>query len=1149
MAWLADLPRLQGRPLGGLVGGAGPYAFSRVQSGWIVVPTREDAEKWVRALRFFGANALLFPADDGRPWDGVSPHPDLPRQRLVARHAANAALVVAPAKALLARGPARVDARLLRVGEDHDRAALLAWLVARGYLSTQRVEEPGCWSVRGGILDIWPAGAAAPVRIEWFDEEIASIRTFDAATQRTDPAPAKPQAPSAGGGVAGGRQPPSPKKQSHSVTILPAREAVLDAATAERAAAYLHAVATEREVSPTERRRVLQDLRNGVWFPGGEDYLPALLELAPVTPGSPLWIVEPDLVRAELSRYEELIRARFEALDPEDRPVVRPFDRYLPAAEARLSGGVPVSALVLTGSEAFTTRTTTSLKVGAGDLAPVVKQLRAWVAEGRPVTVVAESQGRATRLEALFEPHGVRFGKGRAGPGELGLEVGDLPEGFAAEEAVFVTADELFVEHTERRDGGPRTGTVAFRRAAVASFAGVRPGDLVVHGRHGIGQYNGLARMPLGEGAGDFVVVTYRDGEKLYVPVHRLDLLTPYRSVEGDQKPRLDRLGGVTWETRRAKVRDAVLKMAHDLLRLYARRKIVRAQQFQGSDAYYAQFEETFPFIETPDQERAIADVLEDLAQDEPMDRLLVGDVGFGKTEVAMRACFRVVEGGAQAIVLCPTTVLAFQHGESFRRRFENFPVRIEVLSRFQSAADAKRILDGFAAGGIDILVATSKALGRDVRARNLGVVVVDEEHRFGVSQKEALKRLATGVHMLAMSATPIPRTLQMALSGVRALSVMATPPLGRHQIRTEIARFSEDRVREDILHELRRGGQVFFVHNRVEDIETIAAWVREVVPEARVGVGHGQMADEALERVLVRFVRRDFDVFVCTTIIESGVDIPNVNTMIVDNADQLGLAQLYQLRGRIGRSSARATCTLLVRGEGELRRDAMARLRVLQENTELGSGFTLASNDLELRGGGELLGDRQHGHIAAIGFDAYLELLEEAVAEAKGEASRRQLEPEIEVNVPAWIAEEYVPDLPERLETYQRLARARSRDEVRGIIDALEGRHGQPPPEVVNLGWLSESRVRCRELGIENVAFLKVRLLVKLHAPTQVNPRTLERLLAAEPARFRRLGERDIEVRFTPDEGAHPFRVLEWVLQRLAERPDGEPDPRLRRR
>jgi transcription-repair coupling factor (superfamily II helicase) len=1143
VVWLSDLPRLAARGLGGIVAGAGPYGFSRVPRGWIVVPTREDADRWVRGLRYHGTQALLYPADDGRPWDGVSPHPDLPRQRIIARASASA-LVVVPAKALLLRVPASVDRRVLRQGDTLDRDDLLQWLTARGYLSTQRVEEPGCWSVRGGITDIWATGAPSPARIEWFDDEIASIRPFDPATQRTDSAQASARSRSGATPRATGRA-----GGWDTLDLLPAREGVLDKATAERAAAYLHTLASERDLPPAERRRVLQDLRAGVWFPGAEDYLPALMDVVPVAPAAPLWVVEPDLVAAELARFDAMVDARFNALNADDRPLVRPRDRYLSAESVPLAGAVPVRTLAIDGAPDFRTRPATALKVGGGDLAPLVQQLKAWVANGRAVTLVAESTGRAERLRALLEPHDLHPREGRARPGELALDVGDLPEGFIADDVVFVTADELFVEHSERRSPA-QSGTRAFRQAAVASFATVRPGDLVVHGRHGIGQYQGLARLPLGAGAGDFVIVVYRDGEKLYVPVHRLDLLTPYRSAaEGEARPRLDRLGGATWDARRARVKDAVLKLAHELLQLYARRRIVRAQAFEGSDLYFSQFEETFPFVETPDQEQAVTDVLHDLAQDEPMDRLLVGDVGFGKTEVAMRACFRVVEGGAQAIVLCPTTVLAYQHGESFRRRFEGFPVRVEVLSRFQSSAETRAVLADLQAGRVDILIATSKALGRSVRARNLGLVVVDEEHRFGVAQKEALKKLATGVHVLAMSATPIPRTLQMALSGVRQLSVLATPPLGRQQIRTEIARFSAERVREDILHELRRGGQVFLVHNRVADIEAVAAWVREVVPEASVAVGHGQLEDEALERVLVGFVRRSCNVLVCTTIIESGVDIPTANTMIIDDADQLGLAQLYQLRGRIGRSSTRAVCTLLVRGEGELRREAVARLRALQENTELGSGFALASSDLELRGGGELLGDRQHGHIAAIGFDAYLELLEEAVGEARGEESRKRLEPEIEVGAQAWIPEAYVPELPERLETYQRLSRARTREEVRAIVDALEDRQGPPPPEVVNLGWLSEARVRCRDLGIEHVAFLKIRLLLRLHSPHQVHPRTLERLLEREAGRFRSVAERELEVRFTPEEGAHPFRVLDWVLQRLSEPPEGEAPTRVTRK
>jgi transcription-repair coupling factor (superfamily II helicase) len=441
-------------------------------------------------------------------------------------------------------------------------------------------------------------------------------------------------------------------------------------------------------------------------------------------------------------------------------------------------------------------------------------------------------------------------------------------------------------------------------------------------------------------------------------------------------------------------------------------------------------------------------------------------------------------------------------------------------------------------AGKVDVVIGTTKLLGRSLRFRNLGLVVVDEEHRFGVRQKEQLKKLATNCHYLAMTATPIPRTLQLALAGIRSLSVLATPPQGRKAIRTEIVRFSKERVREDVLHELRRGGQVFFLHNRVQSIEGVATWLRRVVPEARVAVAHGQMDDDALEAILVRFVAHEYDVLVCTTIVESGVDMPRVNTLLVNRADTFGLAQLYQLRGRIGRSNVSAACTLLVGGTGQLRKEAMQRLRTLQENSELGSNFALASADLEFRGGGEILGNKQHGHIAAIGFDAYLELLQEAVAQARGEDRHEDVEPEIEVNAPAWIPEDYLPDLGERLDAYQALARARTREEVRRILGRLEQRHGELPQEGVHLGWLSESRVRARALGLARIAVLKVRVIVEPGPRPKVNPETLVRLLEREPNRFRRHGDSGIEMRFTPDEGEHPFRLIEHLLARLEEQP-----------
>ncbi|MFZ5478460.1 MAG: transcription-repair coupling factor [Myxococcota bacterium] len=1093
MAWLADVPRLGDTPLGGLAPGAIAYALAAVPRAWIVVPTRDDAERLVRALRYHGADARPYPADDGRPWDGLSPDPAIPRQRLAVRDAwarGEPFLAVVPAKTLALAVPKRVETLEVVAGVEHDRAALVAWLVAHGYLSTQKVEEPGCFAARGGVVDVWPGEHERPLRIEWFDEDVETIREV------------------------GGEK----RKRAR---LLPAREAALTSETAERAAAYIHAVATERGVVGNERRRILSDLRNGIWFPGAEDYLPALADVGPVAVGRPLYVVEPDLVRAELARFAEQARARFDALEPEDRPLVRPSDRYVDVPEL---DGVPVTAL----GDTFDTRDNKDLRVGAGEVAPVAKRLARLAEEGRPVTVVADGSHDAERVRALFMP--LRFDDGKARPGRLALDVGDLPAGFRSEEAVFVTTAELFGE----RKAAP-AATPSFRKAALASFSGLRLGDLVVHARHGIGRYQGLARMPLGEHAGDFVQVVYRDGEKLYVPVHRLDLVTPWRAVGEGEQPRLDRLGGQTWEARRAKVRDAVLQLAHELLRLYARRKIATARPYpKGS--LEDQFAATFPYVETPDQEAAIDEVLADLERDEPMERLLVGDVGFGKTEVALRAAFRVVEGGGQVVVLCPTTVLAVQHHETFRRRFEGFPVRVEALSRFQSAADVRRIEADLQKGLVDVVVGTTKLLGRGVKLRELGLVVVDEEHRFGVKQKEQLKKLAAGAHYLAMTATPIPRTLQMALAGIRSLSILATPPEGRHAIRTEVVRFARDRVREDVLHELRRGGQVFFVHNRVQSIGGVARWLADAVPEATIGVAHGQMEDEALEAALVRFIRRETNVLVSTTIIESGIDLPLVNTMIVNRADRLGLAQLYQLRGRIGRGAVRAHCTLLVGGTGEVRREAMRRLRALQEHTELGSGFALASADLELRGGGELLGEKQHGHIAAIGFDAYLELLEEAVARARGEAAHAEVDPEVEVAAPAWLPEELIPDTTERLTAYQELATARSRDEVRRRVDALEARWGPLPPEAVNLGWLVGVRVRCKELGVARLAVLKVRVVCELAPGTRVRPETLDALFQSEPNRFRRLGERELEMRFTPGEGEHPFRLLEYLLARVGE-------------
>ncbi|MBM4364762.1 MAG: DEAD/DEAH box helicase [Deltaproteobacteria bacterium] len=1088
MPFLCSLePGWQG-PLDGLAGGAAPYALSRLfPAGSVTVAVTDHAavDRWTRALRFFapGRRVLAYPADNGRPWDGNVRDPELAAARIVAR-ASSGAVVVAEARALLARVPP-LDARTIRAGDRLDPQALVRWLVARGYLASPQVDGPGTVALRGGGVEAWGIGDNRSTRVLFLDDEVEAVR-----------GPA---------------------------TLLPAREAALDSARAERAAAYVHAVANERGVVGRDRRQVLADLREGTWFASCEDYLPALAECGPPELPFPVLVHEPALVEAALARAWDDVERRLDALHEEDKPLVRLGDRYAP---------VKIDGLALrAGGLGFDTRSNADLRVGSqGDLAPVVTALRKRAATGASVVLVADDATRANRIRQLLEPHGLVPGDAPA-PRTVALVVGDLPEGFTAPDIAFVTADEIFGERL-------RTETVSvatrFRRAAAGGLGTVNRGEPVVHARHGIGLYRGLARMPLGETAGDFVVVEYRDGDRLYVPVFRLDLLAPYRSPGDAPAPRLDKLGGSTWELRRAKVRDAVIKLAAEILRIHAGRKLAQAPAFTGRDALFARFEEAFPYVETPEQQEAIEAVLGDLAAGTPMDRLVVGDVGFGKTEVAMRAAFRVLLEGYQALVLVPTTVLAAQHLRSFKARLEPFGARVEGLSRLVDSSRIRTIVSDVSSGKVDVLVATTAALGRSVRFRRLGLVVVDEEHRFGTKQKEDSRRLASGIHYLALSATPIPRTLHMALGGLRSLSLITTPPEGRVPIHTEVVRFDATRIREEILAEKARGGQAFLVHNRVQSIAGVGRWLAKIVPEASVEVAHGQMSAEKLESAMARFAGGEVDVLLCTAIVESGVDLPNANLMLINRAESFGVAQLYQLRGRVGRADVGARCILLVGGTGVASKQALGRLHALMDANALGSGFGLASRDLELRGGGEILGEKQHGHIAAIGFDAYVQLLDEAVHRLRGDAAQPPVDTEVEVPLPAFLPEDWVPDAADRLDAYQKLSLAPNANRVAGVFADLERRHGPPPLEAQNLRRVTELRITCRDLGVTKCSMLRVRAVVVLSPRHALDPQRLVDLCTREPARFRAQGSDAIEVRCTPEEAREPFTFLDWAIARL---------------
>ena len=726
-----------------------------------------------------------------------------------------------------------------------------------------------------------------------------------------------------------------------------------------------------------------------------------------------------------------------------------------------------------------------------GGMAALAERLRRWRGEGWRTLLVCHQRGQAERLLDLLAPYGMTPVFDPAGTsfavasGEVRLVLGELSAGFRLpdERQAVITEEEIFGERVRRRGAGE-----ARAKALLSSLAQLREGDYVVHADHGIALYRGLLHLKADQIEGDFLKLEYAGADNLYVPVDRIEKVQKYVGGEG-HVPRLDRMGGGAWEKAKLKARAAVEELARDLLQLYAKREMHEGFAFSPPDRMFREFEATFPYEETVDQLGAINETLSDMQSSRPMDRVVCGDVGYGKTEVAIRAAFKAVLDGKQVAVLVPTTVLARQHGETFRERFKGYPVTVEMVSRFRSPAEQRQVLQRATEGKVDILIGTHRLLQRDVHFRNLGLVIVDEEQRFGVSHKERLKKLRAEVDMLTLTATPIPRTLHMSLMGLRGLSVIDTPPVDRLAVRTYVTRFDDELIREAIVRELRRGGQVFFVHNRVQSIGAMADFIRTLVPEAKVVVGHGQMGEKALEEVMVSFIEGQANVLVCSTIIENGLDIPRANTIIINRADCFGLAQLYQLRGRVGRAKQRAYAYLLIPGEGTLTRDARERLKVLQELTELGSGFRVASYDLELRGAGDLLGQRQAGQIAAIGFEMYAELLEETIQELKGQAKEERIDPEIRLGLSAFFPEKYLPDPNQRLVFYKRLAAADEEAALYAIADELRDRYGEIPPPAELLFEVMKLRVLMKRLKVEQAEYDGRQLVFAFHAETPVSP------------------------------------------------------------
>ncbi|TFH24975.1 MAG: transcription-repair coupling factor [Myxococcales bacterium] len=1119
--------------LEGVGEGAAAYVLARLLEGstrpaLIVTAHSRAAEELTIGLQtltgekadasFLTRRVHLLPGREAPPLELVSAPTEVEAGRTAALYqlACNrASIVVASVAALVARTLPRealLDRSLcVRVGDDLDLDTLGLRAAALGYRLTGLVEEAGEVAVRGGIIDVWPAGSEYPCRIELFGDDVDSIRYFDPADQRSF-------------------------NTTEEVVILAVTPFPADSLGDANVRRAVHARCNDLMLAASERRQLDANLADEMRFPGVElmlpyfydhltlpaDYLPldgavAVLDRGAVELAVDDWyeaLVDAEKAATDAGTFfpeamslyarPEQMRSLFDR-----RPLIElePHDPHTPAAAASASPSV-YSVDARRNSTIAASRIRVRTRRGDGGFRPMVEELERHRRDGLRVVVLAADPTQLDRIAHLLEHSGVAgvvraddFPAALAGdPGRLWLVHGHLDSGFAlrADALVVVTDEEIFGQrrrHVRRRR--------VSRQRILTALAQIATGDYMVHSDHGVGIYRGLKRIVVGDTEGDFVHLEYAGGDRYYLPVDRINLVAKYTGAGGGA-PALSKLGTPSWSRTKKKARESILKLAHALLEMEAFRAGHTRPSFVERSAVFEEFEARFPFEETDGQKSAVEDVVTDLCGEKPMDRVVCGDVGYGKTEVALRAAYLTIMGGRQAAVLVPTTVLARQHYDTIVKRFEDYPVEVAMLSRFNSGKRNAEVAAGLADGTVDIVVGTHRLLQRDVEFARLGLLVVDEEHRFGVKAKERVKRLRREIDVLTMTATPIPRTLQLSLSGVRDLSLIETPPVDRLAVRTYVARFDEGLAKQALEREISRGGQAFFVHNRVQTIVTAADLIARTVPRARIGIAHGQMRESELERVMLEFLEGEIDVLVCTSIIESGLDIPNANTILVDRADTFGLAQLYQIRGRVGRSHRRAYAYLLVPADRAITEEARKRLQVLRELDDLGSGFRVAAHDMEIRGAGNLLGKQQSGHVAAVGFELFMQMMEEAGRELRGESHIPIVEPEIELGAEAFIPEEYIPDVGERLLLYKRMANARTREDFGALGDEIEDRFGPLPPPVRDFVRVMSLRPALKDLAVESLKASDVAVAFRFHRKSPLDPARLVELGTSRPDRFR---------------------------------------------
>jgi transcription-repair coupling factor (superfamily II helicase) len=1109
---------------------------------WVFIAADvRELERLAAGLHFFSGGSLpilTLPDWEVLPYDLFSPHPDIVSERLrtLARlPSLKRGILLLSADNLLARLPpthyVRARSFELRIGEALAIEPLRAQLVQSGYLSVSQVTGPGEFALRGSLFDVFPMGQEAPVRVDLLDERIDSIRSFDPDSQRS-------------------------LERIEQLELLPARELPLDA---ESVKAFRRRYRARFEGDVT-RMPIYRGVSAGIAPPGIEFYLPLFFDsTAPITDYLPAQaVVASDLdLDAVLERTWEAIGARYEDRRHDiERPLLPPAEAFLAPAQARAAlaayqhvtieryaDSEPAAAAASWGFQSTAPPQFRLDARAAEPLAPLTGFLESYT--GR-VLIAADSPGRREVIVEMLGAHGRQpralagWEAFAAGDARLGICVAEDLVGLALTQPPLLLLSESQLFGTRaRQERRRRRAAPSDPAALLRDLQSLEPGAPVVHETYGVGRYVGLQMMDIGGQSGEFLALEYRDGDRIYVPVHALYLVNRYTGGTPEGAP-LHKLGTDQWARARRHAAEAVRDVAAELLDLHARRAAQHARPLAARELEYQTFANAFPFEETADQAEAIRQVLQDMSGTTPMDRVVCGDVGFGKTEVAMRAAFVAAQAGGQVAVLVPTTLLAQQHLQSFRDRFADWPVRVEALSRFRSAAETATVLEGLERGSIDIVIATHRLLHAHARFRNLSLVIIDEEHRFGVRDKEQLKTLRAEVHVLTLTATPIPRTLNMALGGLRELSLITTAPAARLSIKTFITEWHAPTLREAVLRELRRGGQVYFVHNEIHGIDKLAAELAALVPEADLRIGHGQMRERELERLMVDFYHRRFNLLVCTTIIESGIDVPTANTILINRADRFGLAQLHQLRGRVGRSHHRAYAYLIVPSRRALAGDAAKRLDALASLEDLGAGFALATHDLEIRGAGEFLGEQQSGELSEVGLGLYLDMLEQAV-----KALRAGREPaldrplaavsEIELQVPALLPQDYVPDVHLRLALYQRIAAADAavlRDMTAELID----RFGALPEPAEHLLRLARLRLTARELGIRRLELGAAGGSVQFEPDNRVDPVRVINLVRKQPREFRLEGPLKLRLTHALPQAEQRFQYAQRLLALLGE-------------